>query len=100
MQYTPPTPKVLFVLYTLALKITAHSAGAKKYTNCFSAEYDSSNKCPRYDLKQSDDEAPVMLELWGIQDTSSLQSPPGPLWRGVVAPDRVLSMGQIELFDI
>ena len=23
-----------------------------------------------------------------------------PLWTGVVAPDRVLSMGQIELFDI
>ena len=25
---------------------------------------------------------------------------PGPLWPGVVAPDRVLSMGQIEVFDI
>ena len=24
----------------------------------------------------------------------------GPLWLGVVAPDRVLSMGQIQLFDI
>ena len=24
----------------------------------------------------------------------------GPLWAGVIAPDRVLSMGQIELFDI
>ena len=24
----------------------------------------------------------------------------GPLWPGVAAPDRVLSMGQIELFDI
>ena len=25
---------------------------------------------------------------------------PGPLWPGVVAPDRVLSMPQIEQFDI
>ena len=25
---------------------------------------------------------------------------PGPLWPWVVAPDRVLSMGQIELFEI
>ena len=23
----------------------------------------------------------------------------GPLWLGVVAPDRILSIGQIELFD-
>ena len=27
----------------------------------------------------------------------SLTSLPGPFWPGVVAPDRVLSMGQIEL---
>ena len=41
-----------------------------------------------------------MLELWGMRDTTSLLSLPGPLWLGVVAPDRDLSMGQIELFDI
>ena len=29
--------------------------------------------------------------------TPSLPTLPGPLWPGVVAPDRVLSMGQIEL---
>ena len=38
-----------------------------------------------------------MLELWGMQSTPSLPSLPGPLWPGVVGPDRVLSMGQIEL---
>ena len=38
-----------------------------------------------------------MLELWGMQSTLSLPSLPGPLWSGVVAPDRVLSMGQIKL---
>ena len=38
-----------------------------------------------------------MLELWGIRSTSLLPSLPGPLWLGVIAPDRVLSMGQIDL---
>ena len=38
-----------------------------------------------------------MLEFWGMWSTPSLLSLPGPLWPGVVAPDRVLSMGQIEL---
>ena len=38
-----------------------------------------------------------MLELWRMQSTPLLPSLPGPLWPGVVAPDRVLSMGQIEV---
>ena len=38
-----------------------------------------------------------MLELWGMQSTPSLLSPPGPLWPGVVAPDWAQSTGQIEL---
>ena len=32
--------------------------------------------------------------------TPSLPLLKGPLWPGEVTPDRVLSMGQIELFDI
>ena len=55
------------------------------------------NKCPRYDTIQSDGEVPVILELWGMQSIPSLSSLPGPLWPRVVAPDRVLLMGQIEL---
>ena len=38
-----------------------------------------------------------MLELWGMWSTPSLTSLPSPLWPEVVAPDRVLSMGRIEL---
>ena len=38
-----------------------------------------------------------MLELWGMQSIPLLPSLPGSLWPGVVAPDRFLSMGQIEL---
>ena len=52
------------------------------------------------DTKQSDDKAPVMLELWGMQSISSLSSTLGPLWPRLIAPDRVQSMGQIKLPDI
>ena len=51
------------------------------------------NECPEYDTKQSDGEVPVMLEFWGMQSIASLPLLPGPLWPGVVAPDRALSMG-------
>ena len=50
-----------------------------------------------HDAKQSDGGAPLMLELWGMQSTSLLTSLSGPLCPELVAPDRVLSMGQIEL---
>ena len=75
----------------------AQSAGAVEYTDCISSGgYDSSNECPRYDTKQSDGEASVMIKLWGTWSTPSLLSLPGLLWLGAVAPDRVLSMDQIE----
>ena len=43
-----------------------------------------------------------MLDIFEMQTTPSLPSSllPGPLWPVVVAPDRVISMGQIELFVI
>ena len=50
-----------------------------------------------FDTKQSDQEVPYMLELWGMRSIPSLPLLPGPLWPRVVAPDRVLSLGQIEL---
>ena len=55
------------------------------------------NECPRYDTKQCDGEVQLMLELLGMWSTPSLPSLPGPLWLGVVAPDRLLSMGRIKL---
>ena len=45
-------------------------------------------------------EVPVILELWSMWNTPSLPSLPGPLGPGVVAPGRVLSMGQIELNSV
>ena len=41
-----------------------------------------------------------MLEHCGMRGTPSVPSFPGPAWPEVVAPERVLSMGQIELFNI
>ena len=43
-------------------------------------------------------EVPVMF--WGMRSTLSLPSLPGSLCSAVIAPDRVLSMGKIELFYI
>ena len=45
-----------------------------------------------YESKQS-----VMLEISGMERTPLLPSLPGLLWPGVVAPDRLISMGPIEL---
>ena len=77
------------------------SAGAVEYIDCISAERQGlPNECPGHDIKQSDSEAPVMLKLWGIWSIPSLPLLPDPLWPGVVALDRVLSMSQIEMLDI
>ena len=57
----------------------------------------TNNEYPRYDTKQSDGEAPVILELLGIQNIPSLPLLPGPFWPEVVAPDRILSVGQTDL---
>ena len=41
-----------------------------------------------YDTKQSDGKVLAMLELWGMRSTPSFTSLPGPLWAGVVAPNK------------
>ena len=60
----------------------------------------SPNKCPRYEINPPDREVPVMLKLGGIWSILSLLLLSGPLRPSVVATNKVLSMGQIELFDI
>ena len=82
--------------------IQAKSAGIVEYTDCVSAEglRLPTNECPRYDARESDGETPVMLELWVIRSTPSLPLLPGPLWRGVVAPESSYLLGETELFDI
>ena len=78
----------------------AQFAGAVEYTigNCEGVRHhprptsvlDMANK-------QSDGEVPVILELLGMQSTPSLLSLLGQLRPEVVAPDSILSKGQIEL---
>ena len=48
--------------------------GAAEY-----ADYKGKDENPRYDTKQFDDEAPVILELWWIRSTTSLPLLPVPL---------------------
>ena len=41
-----------------------------------------------------------MLELWGMQSIPLVTSLQGPLWPGVVTPEKTLYMGQTEMFEI
>ena len=88
----------MYFSYTLDLRTKL--AGAVEYINYISAEgLDSTPPTGIPDMtliKQCDYEAAVMLELWESTPWSPLFS--GPLWPRVVAPERVLSMGQMELF--
>ena len=68
------------------------SSGAAEYTDCMSVEDLPSPRLLFMILKKSDVEAPVMLGLWGMQICLYWYC-----WPGVVAIDRILSMGQIEL---
>ncbi len=42
---------------------------SKLYFLDTSPNYIPFNKCPGYDIEQSDGKAPVMLEIWGIWST-------------------------------
>ena len=57
-------------------------------------------KSPGYKTKQSYGKAPVIQEFWGMCSTPSLPSLPGPLWPRMIAPERVLSIAQIELDSV
>ena len=61
-------------------------AGAVEYTD------PPRNECPGYNTKQFDGEVPAMLGLKGMGSTLSLPLLPSPVWLGVVAPDRALSI--------
>ena len=53
----------------------AQAAIVVEYTDCTSSECQYSlNGCPEYDTKQSDSEASIMLELWGMQTAPLLPS--------------------------
>ena len=96
-----------FVSYSYHIFISNISIGycsVVEYADCISADRVRNpcppNECLGYDTKQSDGGAPVILELWEMQSTPSLPLLPGPFGPRMVAPDRILSMGQIDQFDI
>ena len=70
---------------------------AEKQPVYSTAPADWATDCPEYHTKPSEGEAPVMLDFGGMQSTHLLPLLSSPLWPGVVASDRVLSIGQIEL---
>ena len=41
-----------------------------------------------------------MMELWGMWTKPSLPSLLSPLWPRVVAPEKIILMGQIQLLSI
>ena len=45
------------------------------------------NECLRNDYKQSNSEAPVILDLWGMWSIPSLLLLSGPFWSGVRSPE-------------
>ena len=55
------------------------------------------NECLGYDIKQSDGEALVILELWGMQSTISLPLLQSPFWHRVGAPDKPPIYGLIRI---
>ena len=71
---------------------------AVEYADCISADSldPTPNECPRYDIKPSYSEVPI-LELWRICNTPSLPLLPVLLWPKVVVPVRVPLMVQMEI---
>ena len=57
------------------------------------------NECSGHDIKKSDDEPPA-LKILRMQSTSSLLLTPGPLWPGVVAPDRFIYGSNLLFHDL
>ena len=74
-------------------KLKNHSSKRFFYALLIDGVVEYTDEGPGYDIKRSDDEDPVMLEFWGMQSIPSLPLLSGPLWPGVVALDRALSMG-------
>ena len=81
---------VWFQVRATSCRLTSSNWGCRIHRQllCRGVRLPPPNECPGYDAKQSDGKVPVMLELWGIRSTPLLPSLPGPLWPGVVAPDK------------
>ena len=77
--------------------LSSRLGGAVEYRLYLLRGVRPSYESPDYDTKKSDGEVPMMQEIWVMLKIPSLPSLPDSLFLGVVAPDRALSMGQIDL---
>ena len=75
----------------------AQSTGAVQYTDCFSTDKQDLQRVSCYDTRQSDDEVPEMREIGECGVLLHCHRPQVHSEFEVVAPDRVLSMDQMEL---
>ena len=88
INFLPPAIKYIYIYMRVIRKVGPICSGCRIHRL-------QRSKTPPNDTKQSDIEASVMLELWGMRSTPSMLSLQSPLWF-----DMVLSIGQIELLDI
>ena len=77
--------------YSSTSYVAQAGGGAVEYTHCLSAEDCPPRRSVLYMTLNN------LMELWGMQGTPSLPLFQGLLWPGLVAPNRVQSMSQIEL---
>ena len=77
----------------------AHSAGVCRIHQLHLCKVGKTPLMSVLDIKPTDGKS-LVLELLGTWRITSLPLLSGPLWPGIVALDRVLSMSQIELLDI
>ena len=96
-----PSYIYIYIYISLTTKFTvAQSAAAEGYTVCISTEgarLPHPCNCFGYDAKQNWWWGSINTGAMGNTDNLLLPSLPGPLWSRMVASDRALSMGQIEL---
>ena len=91
---------IITIKYKYLQPLIAQSAGYVEHIDFISADRWDPQRMSWYDIKQSDGQVLLMLDIWGMQGNPSLSSLPGSLWFGVVVPDSFLSLGQIELNSI
>ena len=91
----------MYVRLSYSPKEMTKLAGAIEYTDCISAERGKTPQWVSWIWHETISWwGSSNAGLWGMQCAPSLPSLLGPLWPKVVAPDRLLFMGQIKLFNI
>ena len=90
---------MLFSNYSMNKYLIPFASGCKiRRRHLYAGVIPNQNKCPEYDTKLSNSEAPV-LELWRMGSTPSLPLLPSPLWPGVAVTVRVPSIAKIKRFN-